>query len=361
MPEPIVAVVILNWNTRTMLERFLPEVIKYTSHPRASIVVADNGSDDGSATLVKDKFPEVEIIQLDNNYGFAGGYNRILKQLNTPYTVLLNSDVIPGEKWLEPLIQCMEQHPDTAACVPKIKALNQPDHFEYAGAAGGFIDKWGYPFCRGRIFDVLEEDKGQYDQPDEIFWGSGAALMVRTEWYNHSGGLDEAFFAHMEEIDWCWRMKNQGLKIRYCPQSEIFHLGGGTLNVMSPRKTYLNFRNNLFMLYRNLPEKGFKKTMLIRLILDGVAALKFLLSGEFGNFAAVGKAHRHYFKSIHRLKKERIELRKNTTCKLHPEIYQGSIVFDFFFRKKHHFTDLNMSAFQKKEVNHQRNSTIRSS
>jgi len=352
MPEPIVSVVILNWNTRDMLEQFLPEVIRHSAHPKVSIVVADNGSDDDSVLLVKTKFPEVRIIQLDNNYGFAGGYNRALKQLTTPYTVLLNSDVIPGEKWLEPLLRCMEQNPDTAACVPKIKSLHQPDHFEYAGAAGGFIDKWGYPFCRGRIFDVIEKDTGQYNQPGEIFWGSGAALMVRTEWFNRSGGLNEAFFAHMEEIDWCWRMKNQGFKIRYCPESIIFHLGGGTLNAMSSHKTYLNFRNNLFMLYRNLPKKEITKTIFIRLILDGMASIKFLLSAQFSHFKAVWKAHLSYYHSLPRLRKERSILQKKAINNRHLQIYQRSIVFDFFFKRKRTFTELNISSTEKTLNNH---------
>ena len=341
MDEPLVAVVILNWNTRHLLERFLPEVIRKTSHPQTTIVVADNGSTDGSAELIKNHFPEVELITLNKNYGYAGGYNRVIKQLKTPYVVLLNSDVIPASNWIEPLITCMEQNPNTAACVPKIKALNEPDHFEYAGAAGGFIDKWGYPFCRGRIFDTIEKDNGQYNKSDEIFWGSGAALMVRTKLFNQSGGLEDSFFAHMEEIDWCWRMKNQGFKIRYCPQSEIFHLGGGTLNSMSSKKTYLNFRNNLYMLYRNLPDKTLKKTIIIRLLMDGLAAIKFLIGGELGNFWAVFKAHHHFFRRIPHLKKERNQLKKKVTNHKHPEIYNKSIVWDFFLRKKRYFSNLS--------------------
>lgn len=341
MDEPLVAVVILNWNTRHLLEQFLPEVIRKTSHPQTTIVVADNGSTDGSAELIKIHFPEVELITLNKNYGYAGGYNRVIKQLKTPYVVLLNSDVIPASNWIEPLITCMEQNPNTVACVPKIKALNEPDHFEYAGAAGGFIDKWGYPFCRGRIFDTIEKDNGQYNKSDEIFWGSGAALMVRTKLFNQSGGLEDSFFAHMEEIDWCWRMKNQGFKIRYCPQSEIFHLGGGTLNSMSSKKTYLNFRNNLYMLYRNLPEDKLKKTILIRLFMDAFAAIKFLLNGQFRNFLAIWKAHQHFFRNIPHLKKERNRLMKKVTCHQHPEIYPKSIVLDFFLRKRRYFSELS--------------------
>jgi GT2 family glycosyltransferase len=341
MTKPTVSIVILNWNTREMLERFLPDVFKNSDYPGATIVVADNGSNDGSQELVRQKFPEARLIPLDKNYGFAGGYNRALQQIETTYTILLNSDVVPGSKWIEPLLVHMEKHPECAACVPKIKDLNRPVMFEYAGAAGGFIDKWGYPFCRGRIFDHLEQDHNQYDQPGEIFWGSGAALMVRTNSFNESGGLDEHFFAHMEEIDWCWRMKNRGWKISYIPQSEIFHLGGGTLNAMSSHKTYLNFRNNLFMLYRNLPEKKLRTTIFSRLILDGIAAVKFMFSGEWENTKAVYRAHRDYFKRIPSLKNERMDLQDKVSVFSHQEIYPKSLILDFFLRGKKKFSDLN--------------------
>jgi GT2 family glycosyltransferase len=340
MPEKKAAVVILNWNTCNMLKEFLPKVVKNSKHKDITIVVADNGSTDGSAELVKDQFPEVRLICLNENYGFAGGYNRALKQIKEPYTVLLNSDVVPAPNWLHPLIERMESLKDIAACVPKIKALENNKMFEYAGAAGGFIDKWGYPFCRGRIFNSLEEDHGQYNDSGEIFWGSGAALMVRTKSFNESGGLDEHFFAHMEEIDWCWRMKNQGMRIWYCSQSEIYHKGGGTLNAMSPHKTYLNFRNNLFMLYRNLPLNSLNKTIFIRLILDGITAARFLSSGKWSHLMAVFKAHRDFFKRKPFLKKERAGLQKKSISKNHKEIYPHSIVLDFFVKKKRRFSDL---------------------
>ncbi len=343
MAEQTVDIIILNWNTRSMLEKFLPEVIKKSVFPGANVVVADNGSNDGSQAFVREHFPGIKLMELDKNYGFAGGYNRALLQSDATYTVLLNSDVIPGNDWLAPLIRHMEQQPGCAACVPKIKDLNHPERFEYAGAAGGFIDKWGYPFCRGRIFDQLEDDTHQYNQPGNIFWGSGAALMVRTKDFNQSGGLDEHFFAHMEEIDWCWRMKNQGMTIAYIPDSEIFHLGGGTLNSMSSHKTYLNFRNNLFMLYRNLPEKQLKKTIFIRLLLDGIAALKFALSDGWIHTRAVYKAHRDYFRRIPELRKQRMELLQKTTKTSHSEVYSRSLIIDFFLRGKKKFSDLNFT------------------
>lgn len=341
MPESSVAVVILNWNTRSMLERFLPDVLKNSNQPGVTVVVADNGSTDGSQELIQKSFPGVKLIRLDKNYGFAGGYNRAIQQIDATYSVLLNSDVIPASDWLMPLVRHMESTPDCAACVPKIKDLKKPEMFEYAGAAGGFIDKWGYPFCRGRIFDHIEKDHQQYNEAGDIFWGSGAALLVRTLEFNLSGGLDEHFFAHMEEIDWCWRMKNRGKSIYYIPQSEVFHLGGGTLNAMSPHKTYLNFRNNLFMLYRNLPSNKLRKTILIRLLLDGVAAIKFLVSDGFGHTRAVYRAHRHYFKRIPELRRERNNLLKNVTTTTHTEIYPQSIILHFFLHGMKRFSDLN--------------------
>lgn len=341
MPENNIAVVILNWNTRDMLNSYLPEVIRHSQQPGTIIVVADNGSNDGSCELVEKEFPEVRLIKLDKNYGFAEGYNRSLLQIKAKYTVLLNSDVVPAPNWLSPLFNQMENQHDVAAVVPKIKSLKDRTMFEYAGAAGGFIDKYGYTFCRGRIFDVLEKDNLQYQQSGDVFWGSGAALMVRTELYNRTGGLNKHFFAHMEEIDWCWRMKNQGLRIRYVAESEVFHLGGGTLNAMSSHKTYLNFRNNLFLLYRNLSEKELQRTLFFRLILDGVAVFKFLLSGEFSNARAVFRAHRDYLRRLPFLREERASLSKKVTKECHREIYSGSIIRDFFFRGRKYFRDLN--------------------
>ncbi|PWD99902.1 glycosyltransferase family 2 protein [Marinilabilia rubra] len=348
MSENNIAVVILNWNTRDMLKRYLPEVIRHSRFSGASIVVADNGSNDGSCELIEKDFPEVQLIKLDKNYGFAGGYNRAIKRIKAKYSVLLNSDVIPSPNWLSPLFENLETSNNIAAAVPKIKSLKAPTMFEYAGAAGGFIDKWGYTFCRGRIFDSLEQDEGQYSNSGDIFWGSGAALMVRTELFNQTGGLNEHFFAHMEEIDWCWRMKNLGMQIQYVPDSEVFHLGGGTLSAMSSHKTYLNFRNNLFLLYRNLPDKGLHQTLFFRLLLDGVAALKFFISGDLNNLKAIFRAHRDYFRRKPFLREERTLLRKDIRKENHKEIYQGSIIWDYFIRGKKHFGELNFPDIQNK-------------
>ncbi len=335
-----VAVVILNWNTIDLLRQFLPLVLEQSRQEGVEIVVADNGSTDGSVEMVQHDFPEIKLISLDRNYGFAGGYNRALKKIKAPFSVLLNSDVEPGRDWLTPLIKQMQSNPTIAACVPKIKYLKKRTSFEYAGAAGGFIDRLGYTFCRGRIFNEIEEDRQQYDQSGEIFWGSGAALMVQTPLFNQSGGLDEHFFAHMEEIDWCWRMKNRGLKIWYVSQSEVFHLGGGTLSHLSSRKTFLNFRNNLYLLYHNLPQKGFYKTMLFRLLLDGVAALKFFFSAEWKHAAAIFSAHMAFYKALGRLRNERTVLLKQAVKNNHSEIYSKSIVYAFFFRGIKKFNDL---------------------
>ena len=345
MSHPQTSVVILNWNTRGLLERFLPEVIKNSREPGVEIVVADNGSTDGSVPMLQKKFPEVRIVQLEKNFGFAGGYNRILQQIKTPYTLLLNSDVAPGADWLPPLIQCMEDQPEIAACVPKIKSAQNPEMFEYAGAAGGFIDKLGYTFCRGRIFDTLEKDHGQYNASTPVFWASGAALMVRTREYVESGGLNEHFFAHMEEIDWCWRMKNQGKTIQYIPRSTIFHLGGGTLNALSPRKNFLNFRNNLYMLYRNLPEGKVWGIILQRILMDYLAAVRFLASGKSGHFWTIIQAHNAFFRNMSRLKKERNQLKQKVTRPNHPETYTRSIVFDYFFKDRKYFSSLKFSNF----------------
>ncbi len=336
-----VAVIILNWNTRPLLQRFLPLVIARTPQQYAEIVVADNGSTDGSAGMVKADFPGVRILRLDKNYGFAGGYNRALKQIEAPYTVLLNSDVEPGENWLPPMIDWMDSNPDYAACMPKIKALDNRSFFEYAGAAGGFIDRLGYTFCRGRLFNVIEEDVQQYNTSGEVFWASGAALMVQSRLFNQSGGLDEHFFAHMEEIDWCWRMKNQGYKIGYVAQSEVYHLGGGTLSNMSSRKTMLNFRNNLFMLFRNLPEPKFHRRLLTRMILDAVAALKFMFSGEWRHAGAVFSAHMTFYRALRRLREERTLLNKKVENMNETGIYPRSIVYDFFVHDKKKFSQLS--------------------
>lgn len=288
-----VAVVILNWNGATMLEQFLPSVLQYS--PMADIVVADNASTDNSLALLSERFPTVQCVVLDKNYGFAEGYNRALKQLNYPYYVLLNSDVEVTSDWLNVLYNYMETHTDVAACQPKLRCHWAPNEFEYAGAAGGFVDVLGYPYCRGRLMGAVESDYGQYDAPLSVLWASGAALMVRSKDYWEVGALDGRFFAHQEEIDLCWRLRSRGKGVVCVPQSVVFHLGGGTLPKDNPHKTYLNFRNNLLLLYKNLPEDRLHKVMRWRFWLDALASFKFLATLQWGCFIAVWRGRRDFY------------------------------------------------------------------
>lgn len=295
MTTPPIAVIILNWNGENLLQEYLPEVVSHTDSSLAKIIVADNGSTDASVAMIKEKFPEVEIYELGKNYGFAGGYNRCVEHYkNYQYAVLLNSDVAPRSGWIQILYTFMELHPDVAACQPKILSRREPEKFEYAGAAGGFIDCNGYPYCRGRVFDKVEIDRGQYDDPTDVFWATGAALMVRTEAYLAVGGLDEAFFAHMEEIDLCWRLWLAGWRVSAEPNAEVEHLGGASLPKSNPKKTYLNFRNNLLMMHKNLPDASRGSHLFKRMVLDGVAWIKFALTGHFGDAAAIWRAHRDF-------------------------------------------------------------------
>ncbi|MDR1347375.1 MAG: glycosyltransferase family 2 protein [Prevotellaceae bacterium] len=324
------AVVILNWNGRKMLEEFLPSVMKNTTCEQTKIIVADNDSTDDSPEFLSQNFSDVEQIVLDKNYGFAGGYNRALKKVNAKYFVLLNSDVEVTENWLAPLISHLDENDKVAACMPKILSYRQKTHFEHAGAAGGFIDRYGYPFCRGRILNNLEIDEKQYDMPIDVFWTTGACMIIRSEIYNRLKGFDEDFFAHMEEIDLCWRIQHAGYSLACVPQSAVFHLGGGTLEADNPKKIYLNFRNNLFMLAKNLPERKFKRTMLARLTLDFLSAAVFLGSLKFGGFAAVIKAHFHFYKSIRILRKKRKEILELSKISEVPNMYDKSILLKFF-------------------------------
>lgn len=335
------SIVILNWNGSHHLQRFLPSVVKYSNYDWVEIVVADNHSEDKSLEVVKNEFPVVKFLQLDQNYGFAGGYNQALKSNEAEYILLLNSDVEVTENWLEPMIKIMDLNPLIAACQPKIMQLDQPQLFEYAGASGGFIDHFGYPFCRGRIVNIQERDKGQYDQTISVFWASGAAMLIRGKRWHEFGGFDADFWAHMEEIDLCWRMKNRGYKVVVCPESKVYHLGGGTLSYGSPQKIYLNFRNNLFLLYKNLPEGKLYKTLFIRMLLDGLAALQFLTTGQINAFVKVFTAHIDFYKSHGKLRKKRKELLLKTVVADHPEIYKGSLIFNFFVAKKRTFSSLN--------------------
>jgi GT2 family glycosyltransferase len=335
------SIVILNWNGSQHLRRFLPSVIINSNYDWAEIVVADNNSDDDSREVIDREFPGVKLIRLDLNYGFAEGYNRALEYNNAEYLMLLNSDVEVTANWLEPMIEFMDAHPFVAACQPKIIHLDQPGKFEYAGASGGFIDRYGYPFCRGRMINFQEEDAGQYDNKISVFWASGAAMLIRGKLWHESGGFDPDFWAHMEEIDLCWRMKNRGYKVVVCPESKVFHLGGGTLSYGSPQKIFLNFRNNLFVLYKNLPHGKLYITLIIRMILDGLAALQFLFTGQYKAFTMVVTAHRDFYKSLKQLRRKRDNLLKNVVTNHHPEIYKRSLIFDFFIAGKRKFSSLN--------------------
>lgn len=297
--HPDVAVIILNWNGEKLLQRFLPEVIRTTDPDIARIIVADNGSSDGSQQLLKTQFPTVELMSFDSNYGFAGGYNKAIGLTRYKYTVLLNSDVATSPGWIDTLYNYMEAHPDVAACQPKILSVDNPERFEYAGAAGGYLDRNGYPFCRGRIFDTCEADHGQYDSDADVFWASGACMMIRSDVYLAVGGLDTKFFAHMEEIDLCWRILLAGHRIVAVAGAAVYHLGGGSLPDSNPRKTYLNFRNNLLMLHKNLPEAVRKRKLFTRRLLDTVAWLKYILTLKFKFAAAIVKAHNDFRKMRH--------------------------------------------------------------
>ena len=340
------SIVILNWNGSHHLRRFLPSVIKYSNYDWAEIVVADNFSDDDSCKVVEQEFPEIKLFRLDKNYGFAEGYNQSLKNNNADYFLLLNSDVEVTENWLHPLVKVMDLNPSTGACQPKIMSLQHPGEFEYAGASGGFIDRYGYPFCRGRMVNIQEHDSGQYENPLSVFWASGAAMVVRGKIWHEMGGFDADFWAHMEEIDLCWRMKNRGFNVVVCPESKVYHLGGGSLSYGSPQKIYLNFRNNLFLLYKNLPKGKLYGTLFKRMILDGVAAFQFLLTGQFKAFIRVLGAHRDFYQSLKKLRQKRKELLPQITTTNHPEIYKGSLIFDFFIAKKRKFSSLNFRTYE---------------
>lgn len=333
-----VAVVILNYNGASMLAKFLPSVIEYS--PGAEIVVADNASTDDSVAVVKEGFPAVRLIQLDKNYGFADGYNKALEQVDAEFFLLLNSDVEVTREWLEPLLLFMEGNPAAVACQPKILAYNNKTYFEYAGAAGGFIDRYGYPYCRGRLFDCVEEDKGQYDDVCRVFWATGAAMMVRSDAFRKAGGFDGRFFAHMEEIDLCWRMLARGGEIYVVPQSMVYHVGGATLKKSNPRKTFLNFRNNLLMLYKNLPVGELRGVMRVRALLDYVAALKFLLTGAWGDFKAVLRARREYKRMRGEYRSVREQNLAAVAVPVIKERSAFSLLWQYYLKGRKHFSQL---------------------
>lgn len=335
-----VAVVILNWNGRDMLAKYLPSVVEFSSLPGVEIVVADNGSTDDSLDYLSEKFPMVRQIILPENYGFAEGYNRALRQIDADYFVLLNSDVEVTANWLSPLYNYLEAHEDVVACQPKIRSVVNPEYFEHAGAAGGFLDKYAYPFCRGRIFSEVEKDEGQYDTVKEVFWATGACLFIRAKDYFDAGGLDGTFFAHMEEIDLCWRLRSRGKQIVCHPESVVYHYGGGTLNVDSPRKTFLNFRNNLLMIYKNQSEKTLFKILFVRFFLDLLAAMMFLVKMDWENFKSVLKAIVEFYciKAKYKAKREEnlsLQIEQNVV-----ERWNGSIVWAFYAKKVKKFSDL---------------------
>lgn len=326
-----VAVVILNYNTREFLERFLPYVVT-TDYDNLEIVVADNASTDTSVQFVRFKYPWITVIQLDQNYGFTGGYNRALAQVKADYYVLLNSDVEVNPQWIKPMVEMVKANPKIAAIQPKLLAYHDRQAFEYAGAAGGFIDKFGFPFCRGRIFDSLEKDQGQYQDARKVFWASGAALFVHAPTYHAIGGLDEDFFAHMEEIDLCWRLQNAGHEVWVCPESVVYHVGGGTLQKTNPRKTYYNFRNGLLLLIKNLPKGKVFTVICMRLLLDHIAAYRFLFQGKVGDFKAIAAAHRHFLLHLKYWRSRRKVVNGNKAY-YSEQVLKGSIVYKHFIKK----------------------------
>lgn len=339
MTSPSVAIVILNFNGKHYLEKFLPGVLLHSQG--YDLWVADNGSSDGSMEWLKENFPIVKTLQLPVNKGYAGGYNDALAQISSDYYILLNSDIEVTDHWIDPVIQFMESDKAIAACQPKILAYDLPTHFEYAGAAGGYMDYLGYPFCRGRIFDTREEDKGQYDDEIDVFWATGACLFVRSEAFRKAKGFDERFFAHMEEIDLCWRLLNEGYRVTYSGKSKVYHVGGGTLHKSNPKKTFLNYRNNLIMLFKNLPKGRRWKTVFFRLVLDGISSVRFMAAGAFPDVFAIIRAHFAFYAMIPSLTRGQ----KRFTYRA--PLYYRSVVWEYFVLGKHKFTQLTGITFPK--------------
>lgn len=325
-----VAVVILNFNGAHFLRQFLPTLINATNNGK--IIVADNGSTDDSLNVLKNEFPQIQAIDLAHNHGFAEGYNLALKSIESDYYVLLNSDVEVTAEWLTPMIDFLDNHPDYAACQPKIKDFKLRNRFEYAGACGGHMDFMGYPYCRGRIFDTLEQDDGQYDEPTDIFWASGACLCIRSSVFHETGGFDGDFFAHMEEIDLCWRIHSLGYKIRSTPQSTVYHVGGGTLSKASAFKTYLNFRNGLYLLIKNLSTVMLIFKFPVRIVLDWIAALKFLLEGNPSHGLAVIRAHLSVGLNLWKFLHKRKHISKAPHSKL--------LIYEYYLKGNRKFSEL---------------------
>ena len=335
---PKVAIVILNWNGRAYLEKFLASVLS-TTYENIEVIVSDNGSTDDSVSFLQNEFPQVKLIRLDQNYGFAKGYNLTLEKVKADYYALINSDVEVDPGWLQPIIDLLEADKMNAACQPKLLSYNNKNLFEYAGGAGGWLDSLGYPFARGRIFDVCEEDKGQYNNTERVFWVTGAAMIIRSNVFREAGGFDEYFFAHQEEIDLCWRMQLAGYKLYACPSAVVYHVGGGTLPRGNSRKTYLNFRNNQIMLYKNLPwtQKWWK--IPFRIFLDSVSAWKGLFTGDGGYFLAILRGHLSFYKWVLFKKKQSVFPIKKTGGKL-AGLYKGNLVWQHFVKGKKYFSQL---------------------
>lgn len=340
------SIVILNYNGKQHLKQFLPSVVEFSSG--TEIIIVDNASKDDSVKFLNENYPSLRLIQLDKNYGFAEGYNQGLKQIDADIFVLLNSDVEVQPNWIEPIVSWMESENELAAVQPKILSYSEKDKFEHAGASGGYLDKYGYPFCRGRIFETNEEDKGQYDERSHVFWATGACMFIKSKAFHECGGFDGDFFAHMEEIDMCWRLQRLGYKIGVEPKSKVFHLGGGTLNYMSPFKTKLNFRNSLFMLQKNLDRNRFFM-IFFRLCLDGVAGAKFFFTGYFSHTFAIIKAHFEFYGKLSVNRKKRkafISKHGKRSAKL-TGVYSRSIVFSYYLGKKKKFIQLDKSNLSK--------------
>lgn len=333
-----IAVAILNWNGKQHLETYLPSVVQHSSNHE--IYVIDNGSTDDSVAFIRSTYPTINIVQLDDNYGFCGGYNKGLAQISADYFILLNSDIEVTANWIDIQLEEIKKDPSIVACQPKIKAFKDKTKFEHAGASGGYIDLLGYPFCRGRIFMNEETDTGQYNETQDIFWATGAALLIKADIFHKLGGLDETFFAHMEEIDLCWRIKNAGYRIISVPKSEVFHLGGATLNYDNPRKTYLNFRNGLAIMLKNLPGSYVIPVILMRMILDGVAGIEFFILGYFSHTWAVVRAHFAFYKRIPHYLKLRRSYVENVKTHHHKEMFKRSIVFNYFILRRTKFSEL---------------------
>ncbi len=331
-----IAVVILNYNGKEFLRKFLPNLIKFSAPYK--IYVADNHSTDESVAVIQNDFPEIEIIVLEENYGYAGGYNEALKQIKAAFYLLINSDVEVTPNWIPPLLKLLEETPNSAAVQPKIRSYHEKELFEHAGAAGGMIDPLGYPFCRGRLFNYVEKDVGQYDNPQQIFWSTGACFLISSDVFWEAGGFDPSFFAHMEEIDLCWRINNMGYSVHYQPDSVVYHVGGGTLSMLNPKKTYLNFRNGLALIYKNMALRELLYKLPIRLALDGVALLRFALMGEFNHALAVLKATRDFWWRILTGVNKRKVKGKSAINK--GKYFQKLIVYEFYVRNNRKFSDI---------------------